>query len=618
MMRLHGLLEPKLPIVLLSSVIFAAACADGTGPVAPAVPEVSPAAVSAGAGQVDSDGWIVVFKPGVADPPGLARQLVDRHGGSIRFVYRYAIQGFGGSIPAQAIQGISKNPNVAFVERDAEMMVDGDQTDPPSWGLDRIDEADLPRDGVYHYDFDGTDVNAYIIDTGIRTSHNDFGGRAAPGFDAIDGTPDGNDCHGHGTHVAGTVGGSSYGVAKGVNLIAVRVLGCSGSGSTAGVIAGVDWVKQQHQGGSLPSVANMSLGGGASTALDQAVASAVAAGVTFAVSAGNSSTSACTQSPAREPSALTIGSTTSSDARSSFSNYGSCLDIFAPGSSITSAWGTGDDATNTISGTSMASPHVAGAAALVLDEDPGRTPAQVASVLDARATQGALSSIGSGSPNKLLCSLADCTEGGGGGGGPVVVKVSSVSAVSLSGRKHKQGTVDVAVLDAATGLPVAGAVTATVDWFKNGESSTAKTTSGVTQGGVATVSSGTIKGASTLEACVTSLSGTGVSDGTDYAVDPVCSDGGGSGGGGGGGGGEETPPSGLAANVKNGRPRVQLSWTTGSASSVDIYRDGPKVTTTGNGGSYTDSGDHAGSTYRVCIAGAEVNDANCTNPAIAN
>jgi serine protease len=279
--------------------------------------------------------------------------------------------------------------------------------------LDRIDQPDLPLDSFYEYNFDGTGVDAYIVDTGIRASHSQFGGRVSGGFDAIGDGQGTNDCNGHGTHVAGTVGSSTYGVAKNVNLIPVRVLSCSGSGSNAGVIDGVNFVAANASG---PSVANMSLGGGNSTALDNAVLGAISQGVTFVVAAGNSNANACTGSPNRVGPALTIGSTTSSDARSSFSNFGSCVDMFAPGSSITSAWYTSNTATNTISGTSMAAPHVAGVAALYLDEVPSATPAQVEVALESAAVSGRLSSIGSGSPNLLLQSLLG---GGGGGPGPV-------------------------------------------------------------------------------------------------------------------------------------------------------------------------------------------------------
>jgi subtilisin family serine protease len=268
-----------------------------------------------------------------------------------------------------------------------------------TWGLDRIDQRNLPLSGTYTYDVSGSGVRAYIIDTGIHYSHNEFGGRASFGYDALGG--DGSDCNGHGTHVAGTVGGTVYGVAKNVALYAVRVLNCSGSGTTSGVIAGVDWVRNNAI---KPAVANMSLGGGASTSLDNAVSNAIASGVTFAVAAGNSSANACNYSPARVASALTVGSTTSSDSRSSFSNFGSCLDLFAPGSSITSAWRTSNTATNTISGTSMASPHVAGVAALYLSisGNSGASPSTVASAIINNATTGVVGNAGSGSPNRLL------------------------------------------------------------------------------------------------------------------------------------------------------------------------------------------------------------------------
>ncbi|WP_377470938.1 S8 family peptidase [Micromonospora siamensis] len=329
--------------------------------------------------------------------PDRAAALTRRYGGSVAETYSAALTGFAAKMSAGQARRLAADPAVAYVEQDQVLTVQGTQTNPPSWGLDRIDQRSLPLNASYTYPNTATNVRAYIIDTGIRITHSDFGGRASWGTNKVD--TNNTDCNGHGTHVAGTVGGASYGVAKGVRLIAVKVLNCSGSGSTTGVVSGVNWVTANAV---KPAVANMSLGGGASTTLDNAVANSISSGVTYAVAAGNSSANACNSSPSRVASALTVGATTSTDARASYSNYGSCLDLFAPGSSIKSAWSTGDTATNTISGTSMASPHVAGAAALVLSANPGYTPSQVASTLTSKATTGVVTSPGTGSPNRLL------------------------------------------------------------------------------------------------------------------------------------------------------------------------------------------------------------------------
>ncbi len=334
--------------------------------------------------------------------PGLAQAFARQHSGRVRFVYQDALRGFALDVSARAAAAIARNPRVRYVEQDAVMEIVATQSG-ATWGLDRIDQRALPLNGTYVYNTTASGVHAYIIDTGIRRTHTEFGGRvSATGYTAISDGNGTNDCNGHGTHVSGTVGGATYGAAKGVTLHAVRVLDCSGSGSTSGVIAGVNWVTSNRV---VPAVANMSLGGGASTALDDAVRNSIAAGVTYAIAAGNSNTDACTTSPARVSQALTVGSSTSSDARSSFSNYGTCVDIFAPGSSITSAWYTSDTATNTISGTSMASPHVAGVAALYLATDPGASPTTVNAAVINNATTGQLTSIGTGSPNRLLYSI---------------------------------------------------------------------------------------------------------------------------------------------------------------------------------------------------------------------
>ncbi len=384
--------KPAVLGVALLAVV--AACHDATSPRDVATRPSSINAARAGA----ANDYIVTLRADETDPHGRARGLVAAHGGSLKHVYRAALKGFAvAGLPQAAVEALRRNPHVTAIELDGVVSISGTQSPTPSWGLDRID-ARTGLNNSYTYANDGSGVTAYILDTGINPSHTDFAGRILQGVDFIDGgAPD--DCNGHGTHVAGTVGGTIYGVAKNVRLAAVRVLNCSGSGTTSGVIAGIDWVADHA---AKPAVANMSLGGGFSSSLNNAVNSAVASGVTFAVAAGNSNANACNSSPASAGSAITVGATTSSDARASYSNYGSCLDIFAPGSSIRSAWIGGSSATNTISGTSMASPHVAGAAALYLAATPGATPAGVASALVTNATSGILGSIGTGSPNRLL------------------------------------------------------------------------------------------------------------------------------------------------------------------------------------------------------------------------
>lgn len=349
-----------------------------------------------------------------------AESLVNQYDVRVMKSFGSALNGVLVNASPQQIKALRSDPKVKYIEQDQVMsvtpMMEANADQPsPTWGIDRIDQRNLPLDSNYHTDYDGSGVTAFVIDTGVLNTHNEFGGRASSGYDFIDNDYDATDCNGHGTHVAGTIGGSTYGVAKNVNVVGVRVLNCSGSGSNSGVIAGIDWVKNNASG---PAVANMSLGGGASQATDDAVNAAVAAGITFVVAAGNDNSNACNYSPARAADAITVGSTTSNDSRSSFSNYGTCLDIYAPGSSITSSWYTSNSATNTISGTSMASPHVAGVAALYLDENPNLSPAQVTNLLATRATSGKVTDAKTGSPNKLLFSLAS-DDGGCGNNCPV-------------------------------------------------------------------------------------------------------------------------------------------------------------------------------------------------------
>ncbi|PFG97632.1 subtilisin family serine protease [Saccharopolyspora erythraea NRRL 2338] len=359
-------------------------------------------------GEIIPNSYLVVLSdtPQIqaADVSAVTANLLSRYTGELEHTFRTAVRGFSATMTDQQARRLAADPAVALVEPNKRVHAVDTQQNPPSWGLDRIDQRNLPLDNAYSYSTGADNVAAYVIDTGVRTTHQTFGGRAKHGFDAVDNDNDATDCNGHGTHVAGTIGGAEYGVAKGVDIYGVRVLDCQGSGSIAGVIAGIDWVTENAQ---KPAVANMSLGGGASSTLDQAVRNSVVSGVTYAVAAGNGDMfgnpqDACSSSPARTPEAITVGATDNTDTRASWSNYGTCLDIFAPGVGITSSWHSGDTATNTISGTSMATPHVAGAAALYLAANPSATPAQVGTALVAASTPNAVKDPRTGSPNRLL------------------------------------------------------------------------------------------------------------------------------------------------------------------------------------------------------------------------
>jgi subtilisin family serine protease len=347
--------------------------------------ETQAALSAATSARPDVAGRFIVTLKERTNPAAVARE----HGVRPDYVYTHALTGFAGAISDAARQGLLRDNRVVRVEPDGIATIVTTQTG-ATWGLDRIDQR-AGLNTMYNYTNTGTGVTAYILDTGIRFSHSEFGGRAVSGFDAVDGGS-ADDCNGHGTHVAGTVGGANYGVAKNVSLVAVRVLNCSGSGTWSGVIAGIDWVTAHHAAGT-PAVSNMSLGGGANTSVDNAVRNMIADGVSSAVAAGNGNQGgraqdACKYTTARVSQAMTIGATDQSDRKTSWSNYGTCVDWFAPGLNITSAWYNGNTATRTISGTSMATPHTAGVAALYLEDNPGASPSAVSAALAANNTRG--------------------------------------------------------------------------------------------------------------------------------------------------------------------------------------------------------------------------------------
>lgn len=394
-------LHKRVRSVKLTAAITAVAAAAGvtllTTPFAGAAPAPAMGTVYGADAATAVSGSYIVMLDQKADKAGLAKE----YGGKLQRNYTSAINGFSASgLSETEAKRLAADPAVSKVVQNKKFHIDATQDNPPSWGLDRIDQAETAGDDAYTYpDAAGGDVTAYVIDTGVRITHNDFEGRATSGFDAVDNDDDADDGNGHGTHVAGTIAGASHGVAKKAKIVAVRVLDDAGSGTTEQVVAGIDWVTENHQG---PSVANMSLGGSADPALDAAVQKAIASGVTFAVAAGNESSDAGEGSPSRVPEAITVASSTVDDEQSSFSNFGSVVDIYAPGSDITSAWNDSDDATNTISGTSMATPHVVGAAAVYLGGHPDATPEEVATALTDGATPDAISNATEGTANKLL------------------------------------------------------------------------------------------------------------------------------------------------------------------------------------------------------------------------
>jgi subtilisin family serine protease len=568
-------------LLSLTGVLAVFACQDAGTPTSTSDgPAFAAGGVPAEAAEVIPGRYIVVFNKDVTDAPGLARRLVAQHGGAIGFVYEHALKGFSASLPDAAVAALGRNPNVAYIEQDQVMRAVGVESPTPSWGLDRVDQLDLPLDNSYTYATDASTVTTYIIDTGILFDHTDFGGRAVKGVDEVTAGGSAQDCNGHGTHVSGTVGGSKYGIAKGVHLVAVRVLDCGGSGSTSGVIAGIDWVTANHAAN---SVANMSLGGGSSSSLNAAVANSVASGVVYAVAAGNGNLfgipqNACNSSPASEPSAITVGATDKNDHEASFSNYGTCVDILAPGVSITSDWYSSNTATNTISGTSMATPHVTAAAALYLGANPGATPAQVTSGLLNAATPNTitLNSTTRGTPNKFLYTVF--------GGAPPSNQppVASFTFICPDLACNFDGT---ASSD--------DGVIQLYSWAFG---------DGATGSGITASHTYASAGTRTVTLTVTDNGSPALSSSTSKSV-TVSS----------------PPPAGYTLSARGykvrGGQNVDLTWSgAGAVNDVDVYRNGNNLKTTANDGTYTDPIGAKGSAtyvYKVC----DVGTSTCSNEA---
>ncbi len=442
--------------------------------------------------------YIVVLQAGSDLPAQAAAAIAKQHGGQVLFTYNRAIRGFAVRIPEQAtsafLTAMQKNPQVSYVEEDTLMQTNTITQSNPVWGLDRIDQHNLPLSKSFNYNKTGSGVNAYIVDTGILASHQEFNGRVPTGYSAIADNNGTNDCNGHGTHVAGTVGGSTYGIAKNVGLVPVRVLDCAGSGAMSGVIAGLDWIIQN---GRKSAVVNMSLGGSAYSTLDTAIDNLFNNGYVPVVAAGNSNTDACTSSPARAGKAITVAATDSTDTRASYSNYGSCVDLFAPGSQIT--WIGSNSSAATASGTSMASPHVAGVVATMLENNSTATPQSITDQLLNQSTINLIQNPMS-SPNRLLYNLIDTQTIT-----PVPSIIAHISKLNATTLRYRNGTwranVTISVVD-SNNLAVPNATV--TGSFSVGGSNLNCTTNSL---GQCQINSGTIKSATQTTFNVNNISG---------------------------------------------------------------------------------------------------------------